>query len=251
MSINKLKFMGLILALLMNSAVLAFSTVDEQIVSYLNTLETANDVTKAKMLERLQWSGLRDERLFDVIEDKVLVLYQISSMSKGEFKTFLQHIRALGYSGNEKYRRTLDRVRVEAAARKSRKIAQRALRDLDNYVIWNEKIANSEAGVSGKGAEITTYMKMLNVDDPVVQRIAAKATYHNQLMDDDLLGLVADKLKAVYMKEGLSKIEQDVAAWFCKAIGQSGKQDFLTLLTTVAENTPSKKIRKYARSYLE
>lgn len=246
---NKLKFLGLILATLLSTTLLAFSTVDEQIDSYLNTLETANDVVRIKMLERLQWSGLREERLFDVIENKVLALYQTSDMSKSEFNVYLHHIRALGYSGNEKYRMTLDRVRTEATARKARKIAQRALRDLENYVIWNEKIANSDAGIAGKSAEITAYMKMLNVDDPVVQRIAAKAIYNTQLMDDDLLKLVADKLIAVYWKEGLSKIEQDAAAWFCKAIGQSGKSDFITLLTTVAENTPYKKIRKYARNY--
>ena len=246
---SKLKVFGLILATLLSTTVFAYSTIDEQIDSYLNTLETADDSSKIKMLERLQWSGLRDERLYDTIEGKVLALYQTSGMEKVEFKTYLYHIRALGYSGNEKYRSTLDKVRAEASAKKARKIAQRALTDLNNYVIWNEKIANSDAGVTGKDVETTAYMKMLNVDDPVVQRIAAKAIYNTQLMDEDLLKLVADKLIAVYWKEGLSKTEQDVAAWFCKAIGQSEKPEFRTLLTTVTENTPYKKIRKYAKKY--
>jgi hypothetical protein len=246
---NKLKYLGLILATLLSSAVFAFSSVDEQIDSYLNTLETADDVTKGKMLDHLQWSGLRDERLFDVVEDKVLELYQTSGMGKVEFKTYLLHIRALGYSGNEKYRATLKQVRTKAAVKKARNIAKRAQRDLNNFVVWNEKIANSDAGITGKSAQITAYMKMLNVDDPAVQRTAAKAIYHTQLMDEDLLKLVADKLIAVYRKEGLGKLEQDAAAWLCKAIGQSDKPEFRTLLTTVSENTPYNKIKKYARKY--
>jgi DNA-binding phage protein len=246
---NKLNFLGLMLATLLSSAVFAFSTVDEQIDSYLNTLETADDVIKGKMLERLQWSGLREERLYDVIESEVLENYQPSGMGKVEFKTYLLHIRALGYSGNEKYRKTLDQVRTKTTVNKTRNIAKRALMNLNQFVVWNEKIANSDAGITGKSAEITAYMKMLNVDDPAVQRMAAKAIYHTQLVDEDLLKLVADKLIAIYRKDGLSKIEQDVAAWFCKALGQSGKPEFRTLLTTVTENTPYKKIKKYARKY--
>lgn len=245
---NKIKLLGLVLVLL-SSPIFAFSTVEGQIDSYLGTLATADEASKSKMLEQLQWSGLRDERLYDVIEDKVLKLYQTSDMSKAEFKTYLQHIRALGYSGNEKYRVTLEQVKAEAAGRKARKIAQRALADLNNYIGWNKKIANSSAAVAGKSAEIAAYMKMLNVDDPAVQLMAAKATYSAQVQDDDLLKLIGDKLIAVYMKKGLDKKEQDVAAWFCKVIGQSGKPEYVTLLTTVKENTPYKKIRKWAAKY--
>ena len=252
----KLNFLGLILAILLSSAVFASSTVDEQIDSYLYTLETSDDATKSKMLERLQWSGLRDERLYDVIEDKVLEIYQKTpNMGNSEFKTYLQHIRALGYSGNEKYRTTLNLVKAKASQHGKAVIVRRkvrsALKDLINYVVWNEKIANSSAGISGKSAEITSYFKMLNSDNVLIQRMAAKATFHQQLQDNDLLQLFKSKLEEVYLKPGLSRVQQDVGAWFSKAIGQSKQAEYGEFLTIVVERTPYEKVRKHAAKYAQ
>ena len=92
---------------------------------------------------------------------------------------------------------------------------------------------------------------MLSVDDPLVQRLAARAIFHEKQQDPDLLALTAEKLKALYNKDGLGGEAQDTAAWFCKAIGQSGKPEYQNLLSEVVKTTPYKKIRKHALKFIQ
>jgi len=158
-------------------------------------------------------------------------------------------IRALGYSGNEKYRNTLMQIEKEAANRKLRNHAKKALIWLDRYKNWNKLIADADFTVEGKSIEVTNYMKMLSVDDVFVQRIAARATFHEKQRDPDLLALTAEKLKMVYMQSGLDGEAQDTAAWFCKVLGQNGYWEYGDLLSKVAADSPYKKIRKYALKY--
>ena len=48
------------------------------------------------------------------------------------------------------------------------------------------------------------------------------------------------------MKKCLDGEAQDTAAWFCKAIGQSGRIEYLNLLTEVNKYTPYNKIKRHS-----
>ncbi len=222
---------------------------DKRINGFLQILKTDNDSDKIQMLERLQWSGISDPRLFDVIEKFVLSNYEQSQYDAPELKILANYIRALGYSGNMKYQSTLSDVSKQAASSRVTKYAKRALQDLDKFAPWVELIANSNVTVKGKSAEVEMYMRMINVNNIFVQRLAARAIFHERINDQDLLNLIAKKLKSVYLRGDLDRQSQDTAAWFCKAIGQSAKPEFTTFLKTVSETTPHKRIQKHAKKY--
>ena len=244
------KITGLMVLAILSSPVFAFATVDEQIDHYLKTLSKTNVSGKVKMLERLQWSGLTDPRLYDVIEGNVLEQYLRDDLTKNENKVLSHQIRALGYSGNEKYKATLELVKKEGYQRRSRGHAKKALADMNRFGPWNKLVDESNFTAEGKSAEVVTYMKMLNTDSPSIQKLAARAIYHEEQDDHDLLTLTADKLKAMYLKEGLDREAQDSAAWLSKALGQNGGEEFVTLLIEVVEKTPYKQIRKHAAKYV-
>ena len=63
--------------------------------------------------------------------------------------------------------------------------------------------------------------------------------------------MIADELRANYKREGLDGETQDTMAWFCKALGQNSRVGYGELLVEVRDNTPYKKIRKWARKYTE
>jgi hypothetical protein len=79
--INK-RWIGLIFLFMANMPLYAFTTVDEQIDSYLETLATGNYESKKQMLERLVWSGLSDPRLFDEIEKQLNAKYRYEQYDK-------------------------------------------------------------------------------------------------------------------------------------------------------------------------
>lgn len=247
---KKLNFLVLIFALMINMPAMAFSSDDERIDNYLSVLSVGSKKEKKTMLNRLQWSGLSDPRLFNEIESHVKAWESnIDSDGSNHDGVLPFYIRALGFSGNEKYRATIVKLYDNPHAANVRKYSKRALRDLGRFGNWNEQIKQSNVVVAGKPAEVATYMKMLSVDDVLVQRLAARAMYHEHQRDSDLLSLAANRLKSLYLQPGLSADAQDTAAWLCKALGQNKASEYRTLLTTVAEATPHEKIRKYAKKY--
>lgn len=244
-----LNLTGWMFLLIINGQVFAFDTVDEQIDHYLDVLANDSNPDKIEMLKRLQWSGLTDPRLFDKIAEGPEKQYLRDDLNKPGIGVLSHQIRALGYSGNEKYRNILGEISKSAVNKKLKKHATKALVHLNKFKGWNKLIAASNSSVSGKSVEITTYMKMLNVDDVFVQRLAARAIFHEKRQDPDLLALVAEKLKASYLQSGLDGHAQDTIAWFCKALGENGFRDYGDLLSDVVKNTPYKKVKKHASKY--
>lgn len=242
--------MTIIVAFTINTSAMAFATNGERIDDYLNTLTTASIDDKEKTLERLQWSGLSDARLYDVIESLVISQYLDHDLDDKQLNLVSYQVRALGYSGNEKYRNTINLVSKNASSSKLQRHANKAMVDLNKFIVWNKLLADSSLSVEGKSAEVLMYMKMLNVDDFFVQRLAARAIFHESQSDPDLLNLTAEKLRVLYLKIGLDAEWQDTGAWLCKAIGQSGEQKHINFLTEVSEKTPYSKISKYAKKYL-
>ena len=206
---------------------------------------------KLQMLQRLQWSGLSDPRLFDAIEKQLLEHYRESEYNKQPLAILAHQARALGYSGNEKYRETLAEVRENAGNGKLREHANTALLQLPRFRDWHLLIESSNFPIEGKAAEIGTYMRMLSVDNPYVQRLAARAIFHERRQDADLLALAASRLDARFQDPELSIAAQDTLAWICKALGQSGNLIYQDLLTQVSTESPHDKIRKHAAKYAQ
>jgi hypothetical protein len=244
----KFLWIGLLVITTCSPSAQAFSTVDEQIDDYLEILEY-NTSYKREILEQMRWSGITDVRLYDEVEKQLLAGYLRTDLDKSS-RGMLAHLtRALAYSGNNKYRSTLELVRTDAAISKVRNHAKKALIQLDDYIVWNDLIADSDVNVEGKHVEEATYMKMLSTDNVMVQRLAARGIFHDKQLDPDLLALAAEKLRGLYWKPGLDSEAQDTVAWLCKAIGQSGWLEYKELLSRVAAKSPYKKIKKYAKKY--
>lgn len=242
-------WIGFVFLLIASLPAYAFNTVDEQIDQYLKVLAADNHQATLYMLTRLKWTAISDPRLYDEIAKAPFNHYLDKKLDKVTLSDAAHKIRALGYSGNPKYHDTLATIMNYSPNKKLRNHAKKALVDLDRFERWNRQINEAEAGVEGKSVEITVYFKMLNVQDTVVQRFAAKAVVDASLRDSDLLDAVAEKLKAMYTQPGLDKREQDTAAWFIKALGQSGK--YRALLTEVNQDTAYKKLKKYSIKFIQ
>ena len=240
---------GMFLLLLVSLPAWAFDTVDEQIDHYLGILASDNHNAKVELLKRLKWTAITDPRLYDEIEKAPASQGLSKKLDKVTIADLAYKIRALGYSGNPRYQPTLSSISSDAPIKKLRNHATKALVDLKRFEVWNRQIAEAEIGQEGKSVEITTFLKMLNVEDTLVQRFAAKAIVDGAVQDADLLNEVAAKLQELYTDPGLDKRVMDTAAWYIRALGQSG--NYRDLLTEVNQNTPHKKLKKYSIKYIK
>lgn len=228
--------------------VFAFESDKERIDHYIKILKTYHPDAKQKMLNRLEWSGLTQPELFDYIEQSLLNSYN-KDLSGDESKTAAYMMKALWTSGQEKYRPTIDLIREKTTHPRLQRYAKYAQEKLGIFGGWHKQIAQVEAPIAGKSAEVEMYMRMLSVDDIYVQRLAARAIYHERQRDADLIALAAEKLKASYMDFSLGGEAQDTMAWLCKAVGQTKDLKYSELLNEVSLNSPHRKIQKYARKY--
>jgi len=249
---NRIKWVALLLLGCFTPAH-AFTTVDEQIDHYLNVYYNGEHSAKITMLKRLQWSGISDPRLYYPIEQQVRLLgmYARSKLKSPDRELLAHQIRALGYSGNDRYRNILKSIMDFSKNNKFRSHAKKALIQLDKFKYWHQLIADSDFSIEGKSAEVTTYMKMLSTDHVMVQRLAARAMFHERRQDVDLLALSAEKLERLYLQPGLDGEAQDTVAWLCKAIGENGNWEYGELLKRVVKDTPYKKVRNHAKKYIE
>jgi len=248
--VKRLQRIVLTLLLAISAPAFAFDTVDEQIDHYLDVLKNGSFESKVQMLKRLQWSGLTDPRMYNPIKSRLEHAAMSSrSLNKSERSLLSHMIRALGYSGDERNSYILISIKDFSADKKLRNHAGKALVQLEKFKRWNQLIADNDFDISGKSVEVTTYMKMLSTDDFMIQRLAARAIFHERQKDMDLLALTAEKLEGLYLRQGLDREAQDTVAWLCKAVGEYASWQYDDLLSNVARNSPYKAVRKHAAKY--
>ncbi|GGB80917.1 hypothetical protein GCM10011352_03280 [Marinobacterium zhoushanense] len=246
---TRIKLILTLVAVCLAQSAAAFQTNEERIANYVSLLGSNNYDQQQKMLSRLQWSGLSDPALYDVIEQRLLAHQQTDDRALAGLMA--HHARALGYSGNEKYRPTLALVSEQASDSKLRSHAKRALGDLSAFSGWWALLPGQPTPAPGQSIESATYMQMLNTDNVFVQRLAARAIFHERIADAGLLKRSAELIQEKYLDVGMDGETEDTIAWLCKAIGQNAAAQYRSFLADVAEKSPSRKVAKYARSYVQ
>jgi len=243
MNLRKMVCMSMLMA--SSSISLAFNNNDEQIAHILTVVETGTQQQKEEVLERLQWSTLSDPKLYDEFEKDLLQHYQQKYFEDDLADLLAYEVRALGYSGNPKYKQILETLAKDANNSSLKRYAKKAQKDLPTFIKVQQALSNVSISRADMASELVNYMRLLETDDSYSQRLAARAIYHEQQNKPELIALAAEKLKANYMKSDLDGLGQDSAAWLCKVLKQHGGYD--ALLEEVANNSPHRKIQRYAK----
>lgn len=100
------------------------------------------------------------------------------------------------------------------------------------------------AGYASENAD--NYIKMLNSDNIVQRTTAAKKITGSGLTEPELFNLIKEKLLNNYQSNPENPDHIDEMAWLCKALASSGNMEYQSTLQSVAENTTSLKLQRYA-----
>jgi hypothetical protein len=211
------RLLTLILLAALQQSAYGYDSSEHQINDYRRILLSDDFEAKCDVLKHLQWAGLNDPRIFNWVEEYVLEFYQSSFLSRERFALKRHAIRALAYSGNEKYRYSLFLVEVEAAGEDIRHDGKLALAQLDKHIKWQQKIRQSDHQFAHKNTIISTYMKMLSIKDPEIQQLAATGIYYEQINDSELLALAFKQWRALQSQHDLTDQQQSTQRWLLKA----------------------------------
>ena len=104
-------------------------------------------------------------------------------------------------------------------------------------------------GGAGRGwaldASGQRYAQMLASGGVTSMQRGAEEIFNQKLTDQELLDVAAEALVQNYTKNTKSETYADSMAWLCKALGNSGNGRYKELLTKVAKEAETKKLRSY------
>ena len=219
------------------------ATVEEDVQRYLQVI--AGDPAKhADELEKLSGMGLSDPRLFDVIEQRLLADAEPARAQHLEKNRVAWYFRALGFSGQEKYRPTLGKYNDD---RVYRNYAINAQRDMGDYARWNPVISDRSTFVAGLSDDSNRMLNMVRASDMNLVKVGAKRIYFAGA-EAPVLDFLAEQLKGKYMASDPDNA--DTLAWMVKALGHAAPGKYNSLLEDIKANAPDRKVRNQADSQL-
>ena len=233
----------LIALLLSLFAGVAFAaTPEEDAQHYLEIF--GGDTGHERAVEELAWKGITDQRVYDLIESRLLADYQGARRDREARGRVARYIRALGFSGQEKYRPTIARFVDDVDYTR---YAKTAMGDLGLYSQWNAVISNRATFDPALSDDSNRVMNMLRSSDPLLQKVGAKGVYFRE-HDPVVVDLLAEKVRERYRVSDPENA--DTNAWMVKALGKAGREKYFQLLQDVRANAADRGLRNQAESAL-
>jgi hypothetical protein len=241
---NMKLIVSLLTAFFVSGAALA-ATAEEDVTKY-TAIFNGDAAWHNNAVESLAWMGISDTRLYDVIEQRLLKEAPIAKGNNDEKNRVARYIRALGFSGQDKYFTTISRL---VADRVYERYAQQALKELPQYKNWNPIISNRATFDPKYSDDVNRVANMLRSNDLQLKKIGAKRVYFAH-KDDVLLDLLSKDMLRIYPIVTDDE-DVDTAAWLVKALGSAKDPKYRAAIQEVASKARNTKIQQYAKKALE
>lgn len=232
-------------AFCLSAAALA-ATPDEDVNHYVAIFKSDDAKAHNESVESFAWKGLSDPRLFDVIEKRLLDEHAAARNNRDDKNRVARYIRALGFSGQAKYKPTISSFLQDPVYQR---YAQDALENMETYGKWNAIISDRTKFNPKISDDANRVINMLRADDMMLKRIGAKRVYFGQ-REPEVVAVLAQQVKANYVDPDRQYV--DVVAWLVKGLGSARDEQYRPLLEEVAAAWRSSgKLSTHARQALE
>ncbi|WP_062058289.1 hypothetical protein [Cellvibrio sp. OA-2007] len=215
---------------------------------YVKIFQSGSPIEQEKAAQTLEWAGLSSPQLFDLVEAKAL-----ASLPKASDKVTINYVahltKALAYSGNEKYRPTIEKIIAEAPHKKLKKYAVQALNTLSLHTQINPLIAPKAWPEHSHPTYNQRIVNMLASGNAELMRMAAKRIHFTQNYQPEFLQQLNKTIESTY-QQSLDSVGLDAAAWMCRALAGSRMAEYKPTIEKVASGAKEKKLAKYAKKYL-
>lgn len=255
-----MKFKVIIFALTFFLSQLSYATQIMDADYFINIMKIGTPGEIRTELQKLGWFGVSDTKLYDFIEKKLLEdnAYAVGNIKNSwgavanSVKNVAVLIRALGFSGNDKYLGLLNELNESSNVTPIiRKNIQKAIKDLPNYKHYNKTISSSDYINDKLTHEENNFVKMLRSDEIFLIDVAARRMFYVRHYHPDLVEELAQAIKRNYKKDPDDRIFTSTMRWAVKALGYSRDMKYLSLLEEVEENASRSAVSGQATSAIE
>lgn len=222
---------------------------EELVQSYLLSLTEGNAAKRIDLYKQLISEWNNSTAVYDVINARVLAGYQNTAATDVEEMTWAT--KALAYSGLERYRPTLDTVVTGDAPKKLQDYVRKYLETMTVRSEQASVIHDISTMYPELDWQTNQLLNMLNSSDSSLRLDAVKVIYKQQLNNERLL----DELSDILQRE--AKVQRnryagysDFHAWSCRVLGSSGNAKYKAVLTDLADNAYTYKVREFAGKFV-
>ena len=194
---------------------------------------------------------MNDPALFDRLEQDLLKVLQggVSNNRYGaEYLAWAA--QGLAYSGNEKYRGSIAKLKGKNFHKKVRRHAESSLAALPKFAVWNSKISVGLAGLPATELLRKRTFNMLTSEEPELMRGGASLVSKHFMDEVEMLALVEKLLLENYTQVNGHADMADALAWMCKVLGLSGNAKYRDTLQTVRQNSQDRAVVRWAEKSL-
>lgn len=244
----------MLLRSLLVSFALAFGCAVQAVVpetpeEFVRVFQSGSQLEQEKAAQVLEWAGLSSPQLFDLVEaDLLKVLPQANDKVTANYVAHLT--KALSYSGNEKYRATIEKIIAEAPNSKVKKYAKLSLPKLSEYARLNPLIAPQAWPAAEHPSLNQRLANMLKSNDTELIRLAAKRMHYTLSYPPELLALLNTTIEQNYLQP-VEGERLDAIAWACRALAGSRTPEYKPTIEKVAAGATTRGLRSYAKKYLK
>ena len=245
---TSMKIFNTILLALFSASLAHAASLEDDVNRYVERF-SGNKTVNEELVESLEWMGLSDPRLFDLIERRAIECAEPGRYDRKTRNQVQLYLRALGFSGQSKYALTLQNFAPDLTYGRR---AKNALEDMPYYQKWNPIISNRAIFDAKYSDDVNRILNMLQSDDFLLKRLGAQRVYAEN-KDAILLSTLETEIRASYMNMTNENDNGpiDAVSWMVKALGSAKQEQYRPLLQEVAVKAPNKKIRKYAKQALD
>jgi len=188
------------------------SEVEKEIESYIKVFQLPFRMNQHTAAESLAYTGHSDNRIFDLIEKQLLDNFEnLKDSYDIDWASWL--VKALGFSGDERYLSTIEFLESEAPDKKLRKYSEVGRDYLIQYSQWNPVILSKEHYDENLSLDLNRYANMLRSKVPELHKLAAKRIFFEGIQEPSIIELVHYRLETPAQNS-----DRDTQKWLKKSL---------------------------------
>lgn len=223
-------------------------TASEFVDAYIENVREGSTLLRTQTYKKIHdYSGITDAALFNEIEARILSSYKKEKPSRDELEELGWALKALAASGNSQYRDTLQKVADNAPKRRTKKHAREALDSLPDYGRWNPVITSEKFEQAGRKPSVALWMRFIDSGYDDLALTGVNKANEFRVYEPALTELVEAELRDRLRVKTDDKLELELQGRMIRYLAdhpEFGK--YTGLFSLIAEESPNKKVRKWA-----
>ena len=221
---------------------------NDEVEYFIKYFSDKSQVVSKEVYGQLEFSGITDTRLFDIVEQRFIEESKAKSAAAIDHLAWLS--KALAYSGQSKYLDTLKTALKSTNNVKLKKYLEESIERSPLFSVWNVDISRDTANLRGEDLYRKRVLNMLRSSDSFLVMFGAKRVWFHHPTDSEFVRVASERLMETYNRPNPTVRDVDAIGWLCNVLGKASNPEYKPLLEKIIKESKNSRIVHYAKMNL-